>query len=493
MKYKLKISKRRLLIVLGVWLLLVGWYQVTKPVPVGISYAGPIREVAGDQVEFLADRTYQQDGERVMEHEIFDEVFSMIDEAEEYILVDMFLFNDFLGTETEAERYLSAELTDRLLAKQSSNSDVTIQVITDPINTLYGGYPSPHLRDLEAVGIPVIITRLEELRDSNPLYSVWWRTFLQWFGNSDRPGWLPNPLTTEGQKLSARTYLTLLNYKANHRKVIVADTKQGEERVLSALVSSANPHDGSSAHSNSAVRVDGPLALDVIRSEAAVAAFSGHDFAWPREDLQTSSSSTNATLTIAVQVITEEAIEHSIVSAINQAGPGDQIDVAVFYLSDREVVDAFKQADERGARLRLLLDANKDAFGREKNGVPNRQVAHELMKHTSGNTTVRWCNTNGEQCHSKMLLVTRGDTTELILGSANFTRRNLDDYNLETNVAIVGSSTTPALAEAQQFFDEQWSNADGVEYSLPYEVFADDSIWRTMTYRFKEFSGLSRW
>lgn len=45
--------------------------------------------------------------------------------------------------------------------------------------------------------------------------------------------------------------------------------------------------------------------------------------------------------------------------------------------------------------------------------------------------------TRSEQCHSKQLLVVNPDgTARLISGSANFTRRNLDNFN----VAILSHS-----------------------------------------------------
>ena len=60
---------------------------------------------------------------------------------------------------------------------------------------------------------------------------------------------------------------------------------------------------------------------------------------------------------------------------------------------------------------------------------------------------VRWGNTQGEQLHSKMLLLERADGTGfLLLGSANFTRRNLDDYNLELDVAVRGPATISCLS-----------------------------------------------
>jgi len=49
-------------------------------------------------------------------------------------------------TATEA---LSQELTDKLLAKKAANPDIIVDVITDPINTVYGGAKSSQLESLK--------------------------------------------------------------------------------------------------------------------------------------------------------------------------------------------------------------------------------------------------------------------------------------------------------------------------------------------------------
>ncbi len=72
-------------------------------------------------------------------------------------------------------------------------------------------------------------------------------------------------------KLPYVVILDLLNFKANHRKTMVVDTAEGWK----ALVTSFNPHDGSSRHSNSALLVTGNTAVDVLKTEQAVA----HDVA----------------------------------------------------------------------------------------------------------------------------------------------------------------------------------------------------------------------
>jgi len=99
-----------------------------------------------------------------------------------------------------------------------------------------------------------------------------------------------------------------------------------------------------------------------------------------------------------VQVLTEKKIEDAVIEAIETAAPGDALSLAMFYLSDRDIIGALKSAEARGVGTRVLLDPNKDAFGREKNGVPGRPVAHELHDH---GLPVRWCDMHGEQRHMK--------------------------------------------------------------------------------------------
>lgn len=462
-------------------------FGLFKPLPLGTRVAGPVHAVPDSSVHFFADRTYTDaSGVRHMEQEIFDEVFRMVRGANSYVLVDMFLFNDLLGTGTSSHRALSQELTDVLIEKKKFNPEVSIQVITDSVNQIYGGYESPHIAQLRAVGIPVTVTKLSELRDSNPIFSGAWRALFQWIPDG-LPAVLPNILDARKPKLALRPYLAALNFKANHRKVVVADSMQGGVLRVSSLITSANPHDGSSAHSNMAVRIDEAMWRDVIESERAVAIFSGDSFVQVPEPFRTVTDAEGA---VSVQLLTEGAIEDAIVSRIRSLESGDSLDMAMFYLSDRDVVRAIKAADTNGATIRVLLDPNKDAFGRKKDGVPNRQVADELLKHTEGNTSVRWCATHGEQCHSKLLVFTTSSTSAMIAGSANLTRRNIGDFNLESNVLIEGNSVT-AIRDAKAFFNETWTNPNGRVYSTDYDTYKNESLLKTIQYRIMEGLGTS--
>src|SRR5699024_9178082 len=138
-------------------------------------------------------------------------------------------------------------------------------------NTVYDSVRAGHLDRLEEAGAEVVETGLARLRASNP---AWWgpcALCCAWLGNSADGGWLLGPVDDE--RMTVRSSLVLQYYLANHRKTLVLDDSDGWQ----ALVTSANPHDASSAHNNVALRFSGAAALDVLASEAAVAAFSGVD------------------------------------------------------------------------------------------------------------------------------------------------------------------------------------------------------------------------
>lgn len=459
--------------------LVVAGVRYFVPVPAGVSYES--EEYHTDNAEFLYDLTYTDNKGITEEQEIFEEIYTMIDEAEEFLVIDMFLFNDDYNHDTLDFPPLSQKLTDKLTAKKAEHPEMDIIFITDGINTFYDTYTPPHINQLKEAGIEVIFTDLTKLRDSNPLYSGFYRTYFQWLGTSEDQ-WLVNALRPQGPEVNIRSYLSMLNFKANHRKLIINE-KNG-------LITSANPHDASVHHSNIAVKLSGDILYDMLESERAVVNFSGgntrvfSDFA---DKLPAKNEEGEGQYT--VQLITEKKIKDNIISMVNKAGEGDKLSAGLFYLSDRDVVDAFKEALDRGAVLNMILDINQDAFGNEKNGVPNRPVADELMSHDTP-PDIRWYKSSGEQYHAKFIMLETAGEVIFNGGSANFTRRNLDDYNLETNVLITAQADSEFAEDVTGYYDRLWTN-EGAEYTLDYEEEAEESLVKTILYRVQEFTGLS--
>jgi len=248
---------------------------------------------------------------------------------------------------------------------------------------------------------------------------------------------------------------------------------------------SANPHDASSSHSNVALEIRGDIAQDIYDTEKGVASFSGMRLA--HFDMGRDNDKDQG---LRAQVFTENAIRKAILEEVEATVPGDNINIAMFYLSERKIIKALIDAANRGVDIRIILDPNKDAFGYKKIGVPNRQVAREILNKTGGKIRVRWYDTRGEQFHSKMVFIEGSGRSVIILGSANLTRRNLCNYNLELDALVQGIGHEPIFAEAGHYYDRIWSNQDGI-FTVDYDVYRDDSFIKTVICRIQERLGLS--
>jgi phosphatidylserine/phosphatidylglycerophosphate/cardiolipin synthase-like enzyme len=444
---------------------------VSSPEKLGLAYSG---ETRAEDVEFLVDLTWvDTNGVRHVDQEIFDSIFEMIDEAEAFVLLDLFLMNDFGYEPGPCMRPLAQELTDKLLEKRKADPAVEIIFITDPVNTMYGSLVSPRFSAMTNAGIQVVYTDLDKMPDSNPIYSKPWRVLVKPFGVG--PGnTLKNPMG-DG-RVSMRSMFKLLNFKANHRKVVITDK--------SLLLTSANPHSASSAHQNVALRVNGAGMAMACEMESAILEFSGAEAFQPLEV-----SEEVPTIGNRVELLSEVKIKEKVLALLEQAEPGARVDLCVFYMSQKDVIKAFGKAKKRGVDVRVILDPSKDSFGRTKNGVPNRQAAAKLVK---AGIPLRWADTHGEQSHVKMLYVEHSDGMgTLLLGSCNYTRRNMDNLNCEANLALTAPIGDPNLVRARETFDRWWNNEPNRLFTVDYETYEDGSWWHKFSAWWGETTGMS--
>lgn len=453
-------------------------YGSNKPLPANVSYEGT--EHRTDQVRFLEDHTYVSSTKsKIVEQEIFDTVIQKIEEAEQFVVIDMFYFNSGHDEGREFPQ-LTMQLTEALIEKKETEPDIEIVVLTDPVNTFYGAYMPEHFQQLEESGIEVIFTELNALRDSNPVYSGFYRTFVQWFGNHGR-GWLPNFFTSDAPDVTLHSYLEILNFKANHRKTLVTE-KAG-------VVTSANPHDASGYHANTGFEVRGAVLKDLLATEKEVAEMAGRSgkkfdsfisqVEVPEENGE-----------YEVQLLTERKIKERVLKEISQLPPGGKLRMGMFYLADRKVIEELIGAADRGADINIIMDINEEAFGSEKIGIPNQPAAHELVERSNGRINIRWYHAEEVQYHAKMMMMEKEQETVVIGGSANMTRRNLDNYNLETDVVVTGSSDSEAVKSVRSYYQRLWNNSDGT-HTLDYNKHKNDSRLLYLRYRLQEWSGMS--
>ncbi len=458
------------------------WWQTHKPLPPGMHTASAVCTVTAQEVSFLADITAADAyGRVVLSQGIFDEVLRLVQGARQFIVLDYQL----LGADAangSPQRRIAAQLTDALLEQRRAHPDMRVLFITDPVNERYGAAPSPQFELLRAAGVAVVRTKLDALRDPNFMYSSLWRLTLHWWGG---PPGQPGVLARE------------LNFKSNHRRLLIADDGSGG---LAAVVGSASPIDQQSAWSNTALRFAGGSVRTLLASELAIARFSGwHGEAAAFGPPANAASACDAvapaepTATQArVQVLTEGAIHRELLGQLDAAVSGDSVDFALFKLADRGVIEALLQAARRGVRVRLILDASEDATTVTPSGLPNQPLASELVSRSAGAIHVRWYRTHGERFHGTLAQVYGAERLWLLVGSANFTRRSLADYDLDADLAVGLTRDAPLAQQTLEYFDTLWSNraALGIEYTADFASFADPSQADYWLCRLLEGAGL---
>jgi hypothetical protein len=483
----------------GRWVLvalLLAWlgtayWQTHKALAPGTHLAPGWQPVPDSALTFVADLTSADAyGRPIVSHAIFDEMLSVVEAARSFVVLDYFRVDDGgAGGLQLPLRPLGAQLRDALIARRQAMPGLRILVITDPLQEAYGSAPAHDLELLRGAGIDVVSVDLDRLRDSNFLYSGLWRLAMQWWGTGDGGGWLPNPRAVGPPRLTLRAFARLLNFKADRRAVLLADDGTGG---LSGVVSSADPALAESADSNVALRLRGTVLQPLLASELAVARFSG----WTGSidiPAQSATGTPASESGARAQLLTEGAIATALLERIEASAGGDGIDIAMLYLSDRAVVDALLAASRRGVAVRLILDPNEDASAPARSGIPNQPTASALIAASDGAIRVRWYRTHGERFHAKLALVHDPKRLWVTLGSAHLTRRALDDYDLDANVALEIARSGALARQMLEYFDALWNNRApaGIEYTADAGAYADPSQVAYWGCRIMEAVGLS--
>ena len=239
--------------------------SVIKTPPLGVNYESPLRN--SDNVEFHYDLTYlDKDGNIRYDRKIWEASYKIVDEAKDYLIIEMFLFNDIYNKDKENFPAFAKEYTRRLIKKKMENPNLKVYVLLDENNNLYGAFEHPFITQMKNAGINIILVDIFKLKDTFPWYSPVWRTIIRPFGNPQKKGWIGNFYGPMWPKLTLRNLFRALNVKADHRKIFLNEND--------VMVSSANIHDPSYFHENVAISANGEITNDVLHGLQLVADFS---------------------------------------------------------------------------------------------------------------------------------------------------------------------------------------------------------------------------
>lgn len=483
-----------------------------KNLPLGINYESPIRET--ENAEFHYDLTYlDKDGNIQYDRNLWDATLKVVDNAKDYLIIEMFLFNDLYNKDKERFPEFAKEYTEKLIKKQQENPNLKVYILADENNNFYGAFEHPFITSMKNAGINVIIVDIFKLKDTFPWYSPIWRTFIKPMGNPQNKGWITNFYGDMWPKLTIRNLLRALNVKADHKKVFL-----NEKEVV---VSSANIHDPSYFHENIAIYTDGPIVKDVLHDLQLVAKFSDSEINVDGSNKETKSkiemdiadktkirkdtmntgdledknnnminleenisdsqkneksekesfsfnSGKNEITdtegkTYKIQYLSEGAIGKYLDADIDSLKSGDELLMGMYFLADKGIIDRLIKAANRGVKIRMIFDRSRDAFGMSTNGLPNKPVSKKLKKKTKGKIEIKWYFTNNEQYHTKITLMKKTDGSVIInAGSANLIKKNIRGYIMDSNFRILTTQDSKISKDVYTYFDRLWENKDGL-------------------------------
>ena len=434
-----------------------------------------------DNVEFYYDLTYKKDGETHYERQIWEQAYDILDKAEDFFLMDIFVFNDYLGKGVKEKLQplpIAEEFAQKILEKRKRDPNVEIYLILDESNTFYGAFDNKTHKKLEQAGVKIGYVDLTKLRDPMLVYSAPWRLFIQPFGNPKNRGKTKNPIYEGTDKVTIRSILRALNAKANHRKLIMNET--------TAMLTSANPHAEGSKHSNVAFKFSSPIIKEIYEGEKPAAKITKKDGSLkqklPDKDFSKIPFSSNDKLKL--QYFTNGATAKDISQELKNTQFGEKVIIAQFFLADRGIIKDIRKAARRGVKFEIILN-NSNA------GLPNKAAAGELMKYARKHNydiNIKFYNKGEEMYHVKILSILKNDYLITYGGSTNFTRRNMRNFNLENELKIMSAYDQKISKDILDYYDRLWTNRDG-EFTLPYDTEKNEKLMNDLLFRFMEMNG----
>lgn len=494
------LSRSILLALFFAWVGSALWHSHRR-LPPGLHIAGSWETLPSAQVHFARDLSAADaTGAPLIERQIDTDLLRMIGQAREIIVLDTGLFGDLPAAGPRAARLrvaptIAAALTDALLRAKQEQPALQVLLLVDPtsIEMSVAGGPVERLR---AAGIDVIAVNVDRLRAPNAAFVALWQLCCGWWSHGQGAGSWPNPIGVGPPGVAMGLWGRTPSYQRSHRQLLIVNDGAGN---IDGMVFSRPVNAEAALHSATALRISGPALEPALESEFAVAQFSGWSGGGSMqsrsrhliERQRQNAGAAAAREPARARVLSEALLGDALVSLVNAAGKHDSIDLAALYLSQRELVRALLEAARRGVAIRILLDPNKDGYGFDHVGLPNRVAASELVADSDGAVRVRWYRTHGEQFSASVVLIRGSEHTRLMVGTSEFSRRDLDDFNLAAGVFVELPPDATASVNALSWFDTLWFNraSGGIEYSSDADVYADASQLHYWQYRLMEASG----
>jgi hypothetical protein len=390
----------------------------------------------------------------------------------------------------DSESPVVSELVAALTSRMAAVPDLWVLIVTGPRSSAHAQVCPPALVPVVRAGGHVVIADLDQVPDSNRVFSPWYRLaspILSRLPVRDAAGSVAaDPDLAPGRSLAQR--LRSWNAKGNRRGLAASRDAAGRWEFLCGAFPLSEA-EGSDLHA--VLRVHGPLLTEALLAEYEIArssllrsrrwCFSATDHYGVLRQLEARISALEQTEPglddedegdgrVQVQYFGEEALGERVSWLLLDAGADTQVEACLSSLSSAEFEQGLRRAAGRGARVRLLLNpAEADGAGPACDTGANRVVGTSLARWAAEegvDLEVRWLvraagvpRANVLRVHNPRL----GDDRILVM-SGGATGKNLTGRNLCCGVLVRrGGEIGDVFSE---LFSELWENPREVVYSL---------------------------
>lgn len=464
-------------VILIVYILLVFW-GAFKPNPDNISMKSNEYTVNG--MEFLVDIN-TNDG---INREVYNKVYNIIDRAKEFLVIDMNVINDYKSknSKNNITNLLSSKLVDKIIKEKSRNRFLKIIILEDHLNNTYDSYESKILEKLQNNNIKIIFVNTDKIKDNNYLYSGLYNMFFRWLPNSSK-GNVSNYYSKYPEKVNVLNALKLMNFKKNNRKIIVSEKE--------AMLMSNNPTDNNGNISTIGFYFKGDIIKEIVKSEEAVVNINKDtlDIKLDEYKFYTPQSST----VCKVNLLTESKYKDELLVELKHTKKGDSIYIMTDIISDRKLVKILMDKINDGVKCNFILSPNYDKFKQDSKTLPNRQVVYEIRRATKdhkNNMNVRWYDEKDIVLGVNLIKINKKDEDIIFTGSSTFSRRNLNNSNLNSNLKIVSNKNSNLNKEVDMFLDNIRNNSK-LKYTVDEIEHEDSNIYRWTKYFIVEILGMN--
>lgn len=150
---------------------------------------------------------------------------------------------------------------------------------------------------------------------------------------------------------------------------------------------------------------------------------------------------------------------YEIISRLNSTNSGDQIKIAMLLFTDTELIDAVIAAHKRGVNIKVLLDPNRSLYGVDAKGAPNVLAVKPFIE--AGIEVRNFNHMPGQELHMKLMIIERSSgSKEFAMGSLNWTVGALEaNYELFAFYKDFDQTTDRLTTQ----FNQDWRDGHSIE------------------------------